>query len=592
VTAGHPFRLALACALVATLTGGAAAVAAGANPSAPATTTASAPLADDTDVNAMLDLEAKIDDSLQQGHTVPVHFPSPDQVPGTADATGAWGDSGLWTGVYLGGESMRYATAQHYLHLGDHGNSAGHGSSDSAPGHQPLTDEQVAFWTAQRDQAFARIRTILAAEHRDINIAEDWTGSLKIPPDVNTNNPTNPTNNIHEANFGGGVIQGERGMIMRACTPKGLGPMGVNPPTVDPDHPVNNNSNRVYEITWKHGDGRTYYCETSPSRDTYAGLTFGLLTAFDLVGPDDHQLRDQIRDDLLAMGNFLVKYGWCYPRPTGYVSAHHDFDGFISPLFVYVPMARLNMANAARHVADVAGSAADKQKWDAIWAEELSNQGPELGPSMEVDAAQPNDGYYKFNLHHLTAFNLLRTTTGTERDLIARGFAVVDKTTRDDVNAHFEAITYSATGDKWRLDAAVEHLRQWLQYRANTSGGAYVTNSLRCGVDFTCVPQDQYEIAVDQAPGGSVTWFPGQPDLPPVSSSQGIRAARPLPVAVRPPTDFLWQRPPTALDGHEDAQWREPGIDFLTPYWMIRYYTEVAHPTGTSFPEWVGPAHL
>ena len=86
---------------------------------------------------------------------------------------------------------------------------------------------------------------------------------------------------------------------------------------------------------------------------------------------------------------------------------------------------------------------------------------------MVVDSAQPNDGYYKFNLHHLAMFNLLRTTTGTERDLLARGFGVMDKTTQDDVNAHFEAITYSATGDQWRLDAAVQHLREWLGYRAN-----------------------------------------------------------------------------------------------------------------------------
>jgi hypothetical protein len=586
VTPGQRLRACLALAVAASLGTAITAVAGGSAAPAPAY----APLADDeTDANAMLDLEAKIDDALQQGHAVPVHFPTADQVPGTVDATGSWGDSGLWTGVYLGGEAMRYAVAQHYLRRASHGRSAGNGSSDTAPGHgSDLTDAQVAFWTAQRDQALARVHAILAAEHRDINIAQDWTGSLRIPPDVNTDNPTG----THAANWGGGVIHGEAGMIMRACTPKGLGPMGIGAPTVDTAHPVNNNSNRVFEITWTHGDGGTYYCETSPSRDTYAGLTFGLLTAFDLVGPDDQQLQAQIRDDLLSMGNFLVKYGWCYPRPHGYVSAHHDFDGFISPLFVYVPMARLNLANAVRHVADVAGSAADRATWDAIWSEELSNQGPELGPSMEVDSAQPNDGYYKFNLHHLTAFNLLRTTTGAERDLIARGFAVADKTTRDDVNAHFEAITYSATGDRWRLDAAVAHLRQWLDYRANISGGTYVANSARCDKDFACVPQDQYEIAVDQAPGGSVTWFPGQPDAPPLSQSQGIRAARPLPVAVRPPTDFLWQRPPTALDGHEDAQWREPGIDFLTPYWMIRYFTEVAPPAATPFPEWVGPAHL
>jgi hypothetical protein len=106
------------------------------------------------------------------------------------------------------------------------------------------------------------------------------------------------------------------------------------------------------------------------------------------------------------------------------------------------------------------------------------------------------------------------------------------------------------------------------------------------------VPKDQYEIAVDQAPGGSVTWFPGQPELPPLSEQQRLRAARPLAVADRAPSDFIWQREPTILDGREDAQWREPGIDYLTPYWMIRYFTEVAPPAATPFPEWAGPAFL
>ena len=536
------------------------------------------PLAGPSDVAAMVDLEAKMSDSLQVGKAVAIDYGSPARTPGDVVSTGGWGDSGLWTGVYLGGEAMRYAVANKHLH----GNSAGHGSSDAAPGHQ---GDDAEFWTAQRDQALTRMRTILAAEHRDINIAEDWTGSLKVPPDVNTDDPTG----THAANFGGGVIQGERGMIMRACTPVGLGSMGIGNPTVDAAHPVNNNSNRVFQITWTSGDGGTYNCESSPSRDTYAGLTFGLLTAFDMLGNDAPELRDQIRTDLVSMGNFLLKYGWSYPRPHGYVSANHDFDGAISPLFVYVPMARLNLTNAVRHVVDQGGAAADQQKWDAVWTEELANQGPELGPSLEVDSVQPNDGYYKFNLHHLGAFNLLRTTTGVERDLISRAVGVMDKTTRDDLNAHFEAITYAVTGDKPRLDASVTHLRQWLTYKAGIETGTPVRNSVRCGHDLACVPEDQYEIA---GPTGDVTWFPGQPEAQPLSSASGLRAARPLPVVQRAPSDFLWQRPPTALDGSEGPAHREPGIDFLTPYWMVRYFTEVAPPASTPFPEWAGPAHL
>jgi len=541
-------------------------------------------------VDPMLDLEAKIADHLHEGIVVPVGFADASQTPGEVVATGSWGDSGLWSGVYLGGEAMRYATASHYLDLDAPGRSGGKGRADEAPGHAgSLTDEERAFWTAQRDQALERVQAVLASEHRDITISASWTGSFHVPT-VNTQNPTD----THAADFGGGVVHGEAGMMQRACTLKGDGPLGVSAPAVDPGNPTMNNSNRVFEITWARsdgGDGRTYYCETSPSRDTYAGVTFGMLTAFDLVSKDFPEMRQQIARDVLAMGNFLVKYGWSYPRPHGYVSAKHDFDGFLSPLFVYTPLARLNVANTVRHVADLAGTAADRQKWDAIWAEELATQGSVLPVSNPVGLQQPNEGYYGMNLNHLNTFDLLRTTDGVARDMVMRGFAPIDHTTRDDVNAHFEAITYAVSGEKPRLGLAVEHLLQWLDYRANTSGGRRVDNQSRCGQDLECVRQDQFEVQVDQLGNGPVTWFPGQPDLPPVSEQQGLRARRPLPVALRPPTDFLWQRSPTDLDGQESAQWREPGIDFLTPYWMIRYFTEVAPPPVTPIPTDLGPAY-
>lgn len=548
---------------------------------------ANGPLGDPTDVAAMLDLEAKMNDNLQQGKAVPVSFATAEQVPGQVVGTAGWGDSGLWTGVYLGGEAMRYATAKaHLATLPGGGNGEGNVNPDQG------YDDQRDFWTQQRDEAMARVRTVLAAEHRDITIAQDWTGHFHVPTVDPAGYPLGGKKRL--ADIGGTeVVQGEKGMIMRACTPKYapdgslLGPMGISTPSSYPDDPTQNNDNRSYEITWNHGDKKTYYCETSPSRDTYAGLTFGLLTAYDLL--DDQALRTQIRDDLTSMGEFLLKYGWNYPRPTGYVSAKHDFDGFLSPLFVYVPMARLNLTNAVRHVLDDGGDPTLRQKWDAVWAEELATEGPQLAASMEIDSAQPNDGYYKFNLHHLTSFNLLRTTTGPERDLIAQAVSVMDKTTGDDVNAHFEAITYSATGEASRRDAAVTHLREWLDYRRNTSGGATTHNSSRCvsdtnpDGDLTCVPEDQYELRVDEAPGGAVTWFPG--------TSSNLRAARPLPVAQRPTTDFLWQRPPTALDGGAPATWREAGVDFLTPYWMLRYFTEVKVPALQPFPAWPAPAH-
>ena len=536
-------------------------------------------------VAAMVDLETKMADSLQFGHAVPVVFDSPARLPGHVVGAPYWGDTALWTGVYLGGEAMRYQVALRHLDAGRGEQQQSEGEHQGGDGGGAASDR--AFWVAQRDQALARIRTILVAEHRDVTIAEDWSGQAKVPPAVNTQDPTGS----HTADFGGGVFQGERGMVTRGCTPVGLGPLGIHPPDSNPANPINDHSNHVYEITWTHGDGGRYYCETSPSRDTYAGLTFGMLTAFDLVGPEQPALRAQIRDDLLAMAGYLVRHGWNYVRPNGYVGTHSDEDGFVSPLMPHVPLARLNIVNAARHVADLAGSPADRQLWDAVWAEEFATQGPLLGPAEEVNAVQPNQGYFKFNLDHLLGFNLLRTLTGAERSVVARGFAVMDKTTRHDLNAHFEAITYSATGEAARRDAAVTHLVQWLTYRANTVDGQAIRNSARCGTALRCVPEDQDGVVLDGVPGGPVTYYPGAPDAPPVSHASGLRADGPLPIAVRPPRDFLWQAPPTALDGQQDPYGREPGIDYLTPYWMLRYFTEVAPPSLRPLPEWVGPAH-
>ncbi|MFN2539759.1 MAG: hypothetical protein ABR549_16630 [Mycobacteriales bacterium] len=512
------------------------------------------PLSGGDDLAAALALEDRLGAiSLHEGHAVPVDL----DAAGVPAKTGGWGDSGLWTGVYEGGEALRYAVAR------DHAARS--------------TGQEKQFWRDQKDAALARLRSTLAAEHRDIVIAQDWTGHLKVPPTVNTG--TDPKGEKHLADFGGGVIPGEAGMIMRACTTASAYPLGVDPPTQDDANPINNNSNRLFQIRWTHGDGKLYNCETSPSRDTYAGLTFGLLTAYDMLGNDAPDLRDQIRADLVAMGNFLFKYGWNYPRPHGYVSANHDFDGFISPLFVYVPMARLNLTNAVVHVLADGDDPVERAKWQGIWAEELATQGPVLAASMEVDSVQPNDGYYKFNLHHLTGFNLMRTTAEPARSLVKQAISVMDKTTGDDLNAHFEAITYAMTGEPGRLDAAVQHLREWRVYKARVERGE--ASSVTCST-VTCVRKDQYGVVT---PAGEIDWFPG--------TSGDKRAALPLPVVDRAPSDFIWQREPTVVNGKsEPTTHREPAIDYLTPYWMLRYETEVAQPALSPLPPWPGPAHV
>lgn len=530
---------AIGVSLLGLLAGGLVAVSsASADPVCPA-----GPLACGADLAAMQDLEQKATtDHLHYGFMIEAGFASNAKNPGEAVSPGGYGDSGLWTGVYLGGQSMRYATAKAKL-------AAGAGAD-------------TAFWQSQKSDAYSKIKQMVVAFDRNVNIATAWHTTFKIPPTVD------PGNAIHPIDYGGGIIQGQPGMLMRACTPVGA-PLGITD---------NGPDDRVFgPFKWK--DGLSYYCETAPSRDTYAGTTFGLLTAFDLVSQDDPAMRKTISDNLLAMGNFLIKYGWNYPRPHGYISPQHDFDGSVSPLFVYVPSARLNMANAARHVADLGTNPIAKAKWDAIWAEELATQGPILGGSMVVDSAQPSTGYYKYNLNHLTLFNLIRTTSGAARTLALQAEATMDKTTGDDLNAHFEAITYAENGEAARLANAVTHLHQWLTYRAKADAGTPINNSAKCGTSIVCVPQDEMEVSIAGRP--AVVWFPG---------TTGNRASRPLPVVDRAPSDFIWQREPTQLDGSIPGNFRAPGIDFLTPYWMLRYESEVVHPAAKPFPPTLGPS--
>lgn len=507
------------------------------------------------DLEAALDLERRIADNIVSSQLVEIDYNTPERIPGDIRSVGAWGDSGLWTGTYLAAESFRYATAKKYL---KHSNR--------------LTDEQITFWKAQQDEAYSRVKAMVAKYHLLTNIAREWRTEFN--PSVT---PGDPTKNKSPASFGGGVIAGEPGMLMRACAP------------VDsPPHLAMGRNLRVFG-PWKWEDGVEYICETAPSRDTYAGTTFGLLTAFDLVSGDDPAMRALIRDDILTLAGFLVKYGWNYPRPHGNISAPptgHDFDNFVSPLFVYVPLARLNMTQAARHVANTAGDEAARSKWNAIWTEELATQGPTLAASMAIDAVQANEGYYKYNLHHLTGYSLTRLEADPSvRQLFLQALGVMDRTTRDDVNAHFETITYGMTGEGDRLSDAVTHLREWRMYRARIETGVPTDNASRCtqsGGELRCVPQDQLEVIVSPEQGVGVS-TPG--------TSTRLRARSPLPVADRPPTDFLWQRAPTQLNGSAPATHQAPGVDYLLPYWMIRYLTEAAPPALTPFPPYPGPAH-
>jgi len=513
-----------------------------------------APLDTDADLTAASWFEDRILDHFHYGQIHEQYYVDSERAEGEILTLVGENDSALYTGNYLAAEAFRYALAAQKLAAG----------------------EDASFWEAQKAQAKSRVDQMVEQFHLLINISAAWQTEF----DPRVNDDREPTDDGY-IDFGGGVFPGEAGLLFRACTP------------VDAPPPLNvgrdpGRDRLVGPLDWE--DGEQYYCLDATSRDAYAGVTFGLATAFDLVTADDPAMRETIRHDLMAMTDYALKYLWNTPRPHGEIVVPelfggNDLDNFVSPLFVYVPMARLNMLQVARHAAREAGTAEHVARYEALWAEELASQVPVLAASMEIDAAGPHGGYYKYHLHHITGFNLVRLEQDPVlREVFAQAFGVMDATTGDDVNALFEAITFALTGEEPRLDDAVEHHRQWLDYRANAdANGNVVNNSAACGTTLTCVPRDQVDM-VQPLPEGEdlIVSQPGFDDRQ--------RAQDPLPVALRYPADFMWQKDPTILDGGpNDPRWESPGADFLLPYWMIRYYTEAAPPALSPFPAWPGP---
>jgi hypothetical protein len=249
------------------------------------------------------------------------------------------------------------------------------------------------------------------------------------------------------------------------------------------------------------------------------------------------------------------------------------------------------MAQAARYVTLRAPGHKDTLKWFLAYNAETLATGPFLGLSELFDTADPYDSYYKWNLEHLILYNLIRQAPNNVARTYAREAAsVMDASVGNDVNAHFEAITYAVTGDTGRRAAAITHLREWRDYYKRIHENPVTDHRDTCIDDvpepseppetLDCVPKDQKDF--HPVRGADPVVIPGM--------DTELRAHYPLPVAQRTPTDFLWQRPPNQLCCGESLNHQAPGIDYLLPYWMIRYLTEMNTPGPAPLTPWLGPS--
>jgi uncharacterized protein (TIGR03437 family) len=151
----------------------------------------------------------------------------------------------------------------------------------------------------------------------------------------------------------------------------------------------------------------------------------------------------------------------------------------------------------------------------------------EVGAEFDVAS---NSSYFKFNLDFMTFYNLVRLNNDSS---YLSAYQIVRNYTASHQNAFFDMIDRALQGPNSTRDAeAGMLLDQWLSRPV----------------------RDPYV------------------DLTNTVSVCGTEACNPVPVPLRPPTDFLWQRDPFQLTGGGSSTVESPGIDYILPYWMGRYY--------------------
>jgi hypothetical protein len=541
-------------------------------------------------------LQQRLPDFLRYGQLFPViYYATADKIPGQVVGLDSKQDSAIWSGHYLAAEAFHYALARQKKRSA---HNAG----------------QAAVWDMEMRRAKQRIDTLVAGAHRNINISKNWKAQGSYSP----------------------AFDGEAGILFRYSFPAGA-------PNWLEDQGPDRDPKFFGPIPWD--DGLSYYCKGTPTRDQYTGCVLGLLMALDLVGPDDLSLQAQGAQDLMTMTDYLVRHGWGCIDP---VTSNNDPTPDPHPLANGISW-DLFMAQAARHAAYVAGTLEDQAKFEAIWSETLATFGPMLFGENSPPFTTPSSGYYGFNLAHAQYYNNIRLEPDPAvRAWFRQNFSMIDSITKSHGNSHFEAVTYSLSGDLARLDLSVQHLEQWMLYYGRWS--AAIDMSQYCGINFQCIPDDQItyvltiplSAAVPQLDGTLVVntnigvggvftlaaqivldgtgttvlrntvWLDGAlitdvaaiagpvvtvkvTVLPvPGIGDMNPRADRVLRIAdERTPQDFLWQRSPyngsggsDGLDAEQRPTGEPSGIDFLLPYYLLRYYTEVSTPAYAPWAEY------
>ena len=262
-------------------------------------------------------------------------------------------------------------------------------------------------------------------------------------------------------------------------------------------------------------NGRKWTWIGHTSRDQYIGVFFGLTVVWNVV--DDPGVLEQVRGIVPRAVDRLTSKSWSIVLPDGVSTT---FLGFVHQ--------QLMIAKLARRV--------DPGRYNSLY-DDLAGGAIEMLIPILIDTRDDNSSYFKFNLDYAVFYGLLaQGFTGSHvSDIARRAYDSVRGTTETHGNAHFNMIDNAVRGQDDKRDGETQVLLQsWLRRPLRDD---YV--DLR-GKYPACGPAD--------------------------------KACQPIPVAERVRTDFLWQRSPYLLYGGGTGVIEGPGIDYILPYWMGRFF--------------------
>jgi hypothetical protein len=282
------------------------------------------------------------------------------------------------------------------------------------------------------------------------------------------------------------------------------------------------------------------------SRDQYSGLIFGFATAWD-VSPDP-TVRAQCAEHLAAMADHFIASNHRIMDVDGQPTTHGDVTQSVLGVRVTNPVHALIVLSALKAAAV---SNPNEPKYAQAYAQATRRYSNAV-PNMLILDFGARTKWYNFNLAFQPLYTLLRFETDP--------------------------------GLRARYEDAL-HRRVWGSVRDTFNSLFTFIHAARApgrygGADWISVHEAIWSLQLFDGPPHRHRAVDGSRFVRKDRIAQalfGVDQARdPVPIHLRPRSDFMWQRSPYAYRSPEDLRIEYPGVDYLVAYWMGRYHGLVA----------------